>query len=64
MGDGVIEVNDLMQRLIGEEGEDQKPNVFAENFLENLAKAEVEECPICFSEMETPIVIPECMHQL
>lgn len=60
----MIDVDDLLQQFTKEGDSDDKHNAFAENFLENLAKAEVEECPICFSEMENPVVVPECMHQL
>lgn len=63
-GIDIIEVEDLLQQFTKEEDKDEKPNVFAEKFLENLTKDDVEECPICFSEMENPVVIPECMHQL
>lgn len=63
-GIDVIDVDDLLQQFTKEENSEERPNAFAENFLENLANEEVEECPICFSEMENPVVIPECMHQL
>ncbi|RXW22669.1 hypothetical protein EST38_g3186 [Candolleomyces aberdarensis] len=62
-GDDVVEVNDLLQRLADNGDEADKPNAFAENFLSNLTKDEVTECPICFSEIESPMLIPECMHQ-
>ncbi|KAJ2927693.1 hypothetical protein H1R20_g9395, partial [Candolleomyces eurysporus] len=61
--DNVVEVDDLLQRLADNGDEADKPNAFAENFLSNLAKDEVTECPICFSEVESPMLIPECMHQ-
>jgi DNA repair protein RAD5 len=38
-------------------------NSFAEEVLANLTDAEAAECPICFDVMETPMIIPECMHQ-
>ncbi|KAF5323584.1 hypothetical protein D9611_005558 [Ephemerocybe angulata] len=61
--DEVIEVDDFLQKLVDNEDPDTKPNVFAENFMEKLIKEEVEECPICFSEMENGVVVPDCVHQ-
>ncbi|KAJ2918384.1 hypothetical protein MD484_g2007, partial [Candolleomyces efflorescens] len=62
-GDDVVEVNDLLQQLAGNVNESNKSSTFAESFLSNLAKDEVSECPICFGEIENPMLIPECMHQ-
>ena len=63
-GDGTVDVNDMIQRFAdsGSTGEGGK-NSFAEEVLANLADAEASECPICFDVMETPMFIPECMHQ-
>lgn len=38
-------------------------NNFTEEVLANLMDAEASECPICLDVMETPMIIPECMHQ-
>jgi DNA repair protein RAD5 len=64
-GDDTVGVNDLIQRF----AEDKQPaeggsNTFVEQFIANLKGDDITECPICFSEVETPMVIPQCMHQL
>ncbi|KAH0591247.1 hypothetical protein H2248_001339 [Termitomyces sp. 'cryptogamus'] len=64
-GDGSIDVDDLIRRFTdterAEEGGDK--SIFAEEVLAKLADAEAEECPICLDVMETPMIIPGCMHQ-
>ncbi|KAF8079094.1 DNA repair protein RAD5 [Lyophyllum atratum] len=63
-GDGTIDVNDLIRRFAAtESGMEGSNNAFAEEVLANLADAEAEECPICMDVMETPMIIPGCMHQ-
>lgn len=64
-GDDSIGANDLIQRFT----EDKQPaeggsNAFVEQFIANLKGDDIAECPICFSEVENPMVIPQCMHQL
>lgn len=67
VGDGTIDVNDLIRRFAdtekAEEGGDK--STFAEEVLAKLANTdtEAEECPICLDVMETPMIIPGCMHQ-
>ncbi|KAF8444821.1 SNF2 family N-terminal domain-containing protein [Boletus edulis BED1] len=36
---------------------------FAKNVLSNLAAPETDECPICLDVMETPVIIPQCLHR-
>ena len=63
-GDGVVDVDDLIQRFAESESNgDGSKNTFAEEVLANLKDTEASECPICFDVMETPMIIPECMHQ-
>jgi len=59
-----VDVNDIIQRFADNEsvGEGGKSS-FAEEVLANLPDAEALECPICLDVMETPMIIPECMHQ-
>ncbi|KAG5643141.1 hypothetical protein DXG03_001531 [Asterophora parasitica] len=63
--DGAVDVNDLIRRFAENEsaGEGSTKNAFAEEVLSNLADAKAEECPICLDVMETPMIIPKCMHQ-
>ncbi|GLB43501.1 putative HIRAN domain containing protein [Lyophyllum shimeji] len=62
-GEGSIDVNDLIRRFTDAETAGGGKNTFAEEVLANLADAEAEECPICLDVMETPMIIPGCMHQ-
>ncbi|RDB29142.1 DNA repair protein RAD5 [Hypsizygus marmoreus] len=64
-GDGAVDVNDMIRRFAEAESasEGSSKNTFAEDVLANLADAEAEECPICLDVMETPMIIPGCMHQ-
>ncbi|KAL0575237.1 DNA helicase rad5 [Marasmius crinis-equi] len=63
--DSTVDVNELIKKFSeeqdGEEGETS--TTFAETVLANLHEDETAECPICLDVMDTPMVIPECMHQ-
>ena len=63
--DGIVDVNDLIRRFAEGEStsEDGSKNTFAEEVLANLGEAEAGECPICLDVMETPMIIPGCLHQ-
>lgn len=61
--DGKVDVNDLIKRF-AEGSPGGSSNTFAEEFLANLNDNDNADCPICFNEMEVPMVIPKCMHQL
>ncbi|KAF9566925.1 DNA repair protein RAD5 [Agrocybe pediades] len=63
-GDGKVSINELVERFAenGPSGEGQT-NAFAENFIANLKVEDNADCPICFNEMEVPMVIPKCLHQ-
>jgi DNA repair protein RAD5 len=62
--DGAVDVNDMIRRFAESEstGEEGKHS-FAEEVLAHLTDAEASECPICLDVMETPMIIPECLHQ-
>ncbi|KAG6911323.1 hypothetical protein DXG01_000994 [Tephrocybe rancida] len=63
-GDGAIDVNDLIRQFAdADKTEGIDKNTFAEEVLAKLADTETEECPICLDVMETPMIIPGCMHQ-
>jgi DNA repair protein RAD5 len=57
--DGKIDADTLIKRF-AEDGS----STFADEFVANLKGEDNRECPICFSEMEIPMVVPKCMHQL
>jgi hypothetical protein len=38
-------------------------NAYAEDVLANLGQEEMEECPICMDVMQSPVLVPQCMHQ-
>ncbi|KAI0732417.1 SNF2 family N-terminal domain-containing protein [Fomitopsis betulina] len=60
---GVIDVDSLVKQF--GEGNDSASDskVFAEGVLANLDGEEGQECPICFDVMDTPTIIPNCLHQ-
>lgn len=61
--DSPLDVNDLIKRL-AEGGKASGPGNFAEQFIAGLTGDDNADCPICFNEIETPMIIPKCMHQL
>lgn len=64
-GDDTIGVHDLIQRFADEKQFAKGgSNSFVEHFIANLKADDITECPICFSEVESPMFIPQCMHQL
>ncbi|KAI0360987.1 hypothetical protein OH77DRAFT_1492142 [Trametes cingulata] len=62
-GSGAIDVNELIQRFGKGENTTGDSKVYAEGVLANLGQEENAECPICFDVMETPVILPDCMHQ-
>ena len=60
---GAIDVKELIQRFGEGENVVSDSKVYAESVLANLGQEENAECPICFDVMETPTILPECMHQ-
>jgi len=61
VGDSFMDVNDLIQKFAGENGE--SGNAFAETVLANIGEDESGECPICLDVMENPTIVPECLHR-
>ena len=61
--DSQLDVTDLIKRF-AEDGDASEPSRFAEQFIEGLTGDDNADCPICFNEIETPMLIPKCMHQL
>ncbi|KAF9270757.1 DNA repair protein RAD5 [Marasmius fiardii PR-910] len=64
-GDGTVDVNELIKKFSEDQGngDDETSHVFAETILANLHEDETVECPICLDVMDTPMVVPECMHR-
>ncbi|KAF8807924.1 DNA repair protein RAD5 [Phlegmacium glaucopus] len=60
--DSQLDVTDLIKRL-AEDRKGSEPSNFAEQFIAGLTGDDNTDCPICFNEIEIPMVIPKCMHQ-
>ncbi|KZT73229.1 hypothetical protein DAEQUDRAFT_721807 [Daedalea quercina L-15889] len=60
---GAVDVDALIKQF--EEGNDATGDhkTFAEEVLANLEGEDEKECPICFDVMDSPTIIPSCMHQ-
>ncbi|KAH7886199.1 SNF2 family N-terminal domain-containing protein [Phlebopus sp. FC_14] len=62
--DGAIDVDAFMMGIADEPTASGTPKkAFAESVLANLNTQEADECPICFDVMDSPIIIPLCMHR-
>ncbi|KAJ7242607.1 P-loop containing nucleoside triphosphate hydrolase protein [Mycena haematopus] len=63
-GEGTVDVNDLIKRFAENEQEGEGSNVFAQNALNDIEIDEADaECPICMDIMQSPMIIPQCMHR-
>jgi DNA repair protein RAD5 len=60
---GQVDVEALIKRFSDGGSGENGTNVFAAEVLSNLGEEEDRECPICFDVMQTPMIIPECLHQ-
>ncbi|PPQ79873.1 hypothetical protein CVT25_002929 [Psilocybe cyanescens] len=61
---GKVTINQLIQKFAeGDQSGEGSSTAFIEDFVTNLSGDDIAECPICFNEMEIPMVIPRCMHQ-
>ena len=58
-----IDVKELIKKFGEGENAVADSKVYAEGVLANLGQEEDSECPICFDVMETPAILPDCMHQ-
>lgn len=61
--DSLLDVDDMIKHL-AEDGNASELSPFAEQFIAGLTSDDNADCPICFNEIETPMVIQGCMHQL
>jgi len=65
-GDGEVDINSMIRRFSKEEdtSDGSGSNAFAEGVLANLSDMDSNgECPICLDVMQSPMIIPACMHQ-
>ncbi len=59
-----MDVQSLIQKFSAGEDSAGTGNIFAEGVLHSLNNQEdMEECPICLDVMESPMIIPVCLHQ-
>jgi DNA repair protein RAD5 len=58
-----VDIDTLIKQFSDGEVSDGSRNVFAETVLVNLGEDDGLECPICFDVMQTPMILPECLHQ-
>ncbi|TFK56768.1 hypothetical protein OE88DRAFT_1650222, partial [Heliocybe sulcata] len=64
--DGSVEVDDQVDinSMIKEFAEGiEDSDAFAKTVLSNLDKSDQVECPLCLDVMDTPMIIPGCLHQ-
>lgn len=62
MGDSIVNVNEMIEKFA--EGEEQS-NMFAQAVLADLddQTEAPSECPVCLDVMESPMIVPECLHR-
>ncbi|KAI8990572.1 SNF2 family N-terminal domain-containing protein [Trametes punicea] len=63
VGSGAVDIKELIERFDKGENAAGDSKVYAEGVLATLGQDENAECPICFDVMETPAILPDCMHQ-
>ncbi|KAG0707588.1 SNF2 family N-terminal domain-containing protein [Suillus ampliporus] len=61
--DGAIDVDALMNDISKNDLSSGSKVTYAESVLASLDTSSDAECPICFDVMQTPSIIPPCMHQ-
>ncbi|EGN93185.1 hypothetical protein SERLA73DRAFT_172337 [Serpula lacrymans var. lacrymans S7.3] len=57
--DGAVDVDEIMSTA----ADSSRSKFFADSVLANLKDSGNDECPICLDVMETPTIIPDCMHR-
>ena len=63
--DGKVDINTMIKQFATNQNAlEGGGNAFAEGVLANLGDIESsEECPICLDVMQSPMIIPVCMHK-
>ncbi|PSS29648.1 hypothetical protein PHLCEN_2v2796 [Hermanssonia centrifuga] len=62
-GSGSVDVNAMIKSFVSGDSLDGKGNAFAKDVLNSLGQDENVECPICFDVMDSPMIIPGCLHK-
>ncbi len=62
-GEEFVEVSKMIESFAGANGTNGSTTAYAEEVLANLGQEEDAECPICFDVMQSPMIIPECLHK-
>ncbi|THG99879.1 hypothetical protein EW026_g2563 [Hermanssonia centrifuga] len=62
-GSGSVDVNAMIKSFVSGDSLDGKGNAFAKDVLDSLGQDENVECPICFDVMDSPMIIPGCLHK-
>ena len=63
--DEKVDIDAMIKQFAREDGTSvsNREGAFAEGVLNNLADIDDAECPICLDVMQSPMIIPACMHQ-
>ena len=59
----MIDIDAMIQQFAQGENSPNPNSAFVEDVLNNLSSEEMAECPICLDFMQSPMVIPGCLHQ-
>lgn len=61
--EGAVDINKMIKQFAENEGPGDANDTYMQEVLSNLNASDAEECPICLDVMETPMIIPICMHK-
>ncbi|EPQ60320.1 hypothetical protein GLOTRDRAFT_112995 [Gloeophyllum trabeum ATCC 11539] len=61
VGDEEVDINAMIKEF--SEGVENGNDTFAETVLNNLEQDDQVECPLCLDVMDTPVILPGCLHQ-
>ena len=60
---GLVDIDAMIKSFADGDGSHGASNAYAEDVLNSLGQDETAECPICFDVMQSPMIIPGCLHQ-
>ncbi|KAJ3556710.1 hypothetical protein NM688_g1873 [Phlebia brevispora] len=58
-----VDINEMIQSFADADGSDGTSNAYLSEVLTHLGQEDGEECPICFDVMQSPMILPGCMHK-
>jgi DNA repair protein RAD5 len=61
--DGLVDVDEFAKQFSKSGAEGGDTNSFVATVLGSLGANDAQECPICFDVMQSPMIIPRCLHQ-